>query len=90
MRRPFTLPIAATLALVTALAVASPSGLLEAQRARTGTKFFADDPLMKVADTQDAAKVQPRELSLTYDAQHQSLRTPRAQGRRARRERQHD
>ncbi len=68
MRRPFTLPIAATLALVTALAVASPSGLLEAQRARTGTKFFADDPLMKVADTQDAAKVQPRELSLTYDA----------------------
>ena len=53
-----------------------PSGLLEAQRARTGTKFFDDDPLMRIADTQDAAKVQPREISLDLRREHQSLGRP--------------
>src|SRR4051812_48834871 len=68
MRPPFTLPLSSALAVVTALALANPSALLQAQRARTATKFYRDDPLQSVADTQDASKVQPREISLTYDA----------------------
>jgi hypothetical protein len=68
MRPRFTLPLSSALALVAALALAGPSSLLQAQRARAATKFFADDPLTRVADTQDASKAQPRELSLTYDA----------------------
>jgi hypothetical protein len=36
--------------------------------ARTAPRFYDDDPLICAADTQDASKVQPREISLTYDA----------------------
>ena len=36
--------------------------------ARTAPKFYDDDPVMRVVDTQDASKVAPRELSLVYDA----------------------
>src|SRR4051794_22048704 len=68
MRPPFTPPLSSALALVTALTLAGPSGLLHAQRPRAATKFFSDDPLKRVADTQDASKAQPREISLTYDA----------------------
>lgn len=46
------------------VAAAAPS----AQRARTAPMFYPDDPLTKVADTEDASKVQPREISLFYDA----------------------
>lgn len=59
-------PLAAVLALVTVASGAS--GLLSAQRSRTAPKFFTDDPLTKVADTEDASKVQAREISLVYDA----------------------
>src|SRR3954453_844433 len=68
MRSPFTLPLSSALALVIGLTLAGPPGLLQAQRARAATKFYPDDPLKSVADTQDASKVQPREISLTYDA----------------------
>ena len=63
MRRPFTARHAFTFA-----AVLTASGLLSASDTRTGPKFYDDDPIARVADTQDASKVQPRELSLTYDA----------------------
>lgn len=36
--------------------------------ARTAPKFYDDDPVMRVVDTQDASKVAPRELSLVLDA----------------------
>jgi hypothetical protein len=39
-----------------------------AQRARAVPVFRTDDPLARVTDTQDASKVQPREISLVYDA----------------------
>ena len=51
-----------------ALAVAIASAPLPAAQARKTPKFYSDDPLPRVADTQDASKVQPRELSLYYDA----------------------
>jgi len=35
---------------------------------RTAPKFYDDDPLMRAVDTQDASKVQPREISLMLDA----------------------
>ena len=35
---------------------------------RRAPKFYPDDPLPRVTDTQDASKVEPRELSLYYDA----------------------
>jgi hypothetical protein len=55
--------------LAGALAVSlAASGPLSARHSRTTPRFFDDDPLLKVADSQDASKVQPRELSLVYDA----------------------
>jgi len=36
--------------------------------ARTAPKFYDDDPIMRVVDTQDASKAAPREISLVYDA----------------------
>jgi len=44
------------------------ASLLAAASSRSGPKFYGDDPVTQVADTQDASKVKPRELSLTYDA----------------------
>lgn len=44
------------------------SVILSAEPTRTTPKFFGDDPVARVADTQDASKVQAREISLTYDA----------------------
>ncbi len=53
--------------LACAIALAG-SAVLSAQATRTTPRFYDDDPVARVADTQDAAKVQPREISLTYDA----------------------
>ncbi len=50
------------LTLLLAAAVAPPSGL-GAQRPR----FYADDPLQREPETQDASKVQAREIPLTPD-----------------------
>ena len=41
---------------------------LPAGQDRQGPRFYSDDPIARVPDTQDASKVQPRELSLVYDA----------------------
>jgi hypothetical protein len=49
------------------VAVVAASSLLTAQ-ARKAPKFYSDDPLSRVVDTQDASKVQPRRLALYYDA----------------------
>lgn len=55
--------------LLTALAaIVAASSLLSAERARTAPRFYDDDPIARVVDTQDASKAEPRELSLTYDA----------------------
>lgn len=48
----------------TALAAAA-SGLAQE---RTAPRFRADDPIARFPDTQDASKVEAREISLTYDA----------------------
>ncbi len=53
--------------LACAIALAG-SVVLSAQATRTTPRFYDDDPVARVADTQDASKVQPREISLTYDA----------------------
>lgn len=42
--------------------------ILSAEPTRTTPKFYEDDPVARVADTEDASKVQAREISLTYDA----------------------
>ncbi len=34
----------------------------------TGPRFYRDDPIARVADTQDASKAQERDISLYYDA----------------------
>ena len=44
------------------------TSLLCAAASRTGPKFYGDDPLASVVDTQDASRVKARELSLSYDA----------------------
>ena len=36
--------------------------------AQNGRRFYDDDPVSRVADTQDASKVQARDISLYYDA----------------------
>lgn len=66
-RRPS--PRLATAALGLALALGlTPGQPAHAQRARSGPRFFDDDPVTRVVDTQDASKVAPREISLAYDA----------------------
>ncbi|MGH9307817.1 MAG: hypothetical protein ACRD1U_00490 [Vicinamibacterales bacterium] len=50
-----------------AATLAAASSLVTAQ-GRVAPKFYSDDPIARVPDTQDAAKVQERELSLYYDA----------------------
>ncbi len=42
--------------------------LVSAAPARIAPKFYRDDPLTRVVDTQDASKVADRELSLYFDA----------------------
>jgi len=60
--------IALTGSLVVALAVVSYSTYASGPDSRKAPKFYDDDPLMRVVDTQDAAKVQPRQISLMLDA----------------------
>jgi hypothetical protein len=48
---------------VAVIAAAAVSG-----QERTAPRFYSDDPLTRVVDTQDASKVQPRDISLYYDA----------------------
>jgi hypothetical protein len=50
---------------IVAIAVA---GALPSGQERTAPRFYRDDPLTHVVDTQDASTVQPRDLSLYYDA----------------------
>jgi hypothetical protein len=50
-----------------ALALPMAASLVVAQE-RKAPRFYGDDPLTRVVDTQDASGVQPRELSLYYDA----------------------
>jgi hypothetical protein len=54
--------------LAFAAAVVWGSNILVAERARTAPKFYDDDPIQRAVDTQDASKVEDREISLTYDA----------------------
>jgi hypothetical protein len=53
---------------VALLAAATPSAALRAEQSRTAPRFYQDDPIARVPDTQDASRVQARELSLVYDA----------------------
>ena len=56
-------------ALAAFFALAAGSLVLAQQaEVRRAPKFYSDDPLPRVADTQDASKVEARELSLYYDA----------------------
>lgn len=54
------------LALVALLAASA--AVLGAQPQRTTPKFYDDDPIARAVDSQDASKVKPRDISLTYDA----------------------
>lgn len=44
------------------------AGVLTAGQERTAPRFYGDDPIARVTDTQDASKVQPRDIALYYDA----------------------
>lgn len=59
--------------LIVIALIAAP---LLAQPDRSAPKFLPDDPLLKIVDTQDASKVQPRDLSLIYDASVNLLGRP--------------
>ena len=48
--------------------LALTAGALAVGQERTAPRFYSDDPIARVDDTQDASKVQPRTLSLTFDA----------------------
>jgi hypothetical protein len=50
------------------LILAGALGSGQERQERSGPHFYSDDPIARVLDTQDASKVQARELSLTYDA----------------------
>ncbi|MCA1559266.1 MAG: hypothetical protein LC804_02980 [Acidobacteria bacterium] len=54
--------------LLTVSSALIASSLLYAQGPRTAPRFYDDDPVARVADTQDASKVQSRDISLYYDA----------------------
>jgi hypothetical protein len=57
------------LALLTLVAVAAAAAAAAAQApSRRAPKFYSDDPIARVADTQDASQVAAREISLYYDA----------------------
>lgn len=59
-RRAALLALAAIVAAAAAATAQGPS--------RRAPKFYSDDPIARVPDTQDASKVAPREISLYYDA----------------------
>lgn len=44
------------------------SAALTTGQERIAPRFYSDDPIELVADSQDASKVQPREIALYYDA----------------------
>ena len=51
-----------------ACAVLIATGSALAAQSPSAPRFYPDDPIARVADTQDASKVEERELSLYYDA----------------------
>jgi hypothetical protein len=55
------------IARVVAVAVTA-AAITSAASSRTSPKFYRDDPVTRVVDTQDASKVEERDLSLYYDA----------------------
>jgi hypothetical protein len=54
--------------LISLFALLIVAGTLLSGQDRTAPRFYSDDPIARVQDTQDASKAQPRELSQTYDA----------------------
>jgi hypothetical protein len=54
--------------LAATLAVLVAPLLSAAPQERTAPKFYDDDPIARVPETQDASKVEPRDISLSYDA----------------------
>lgn len=50
------------------LAVLIAAGALASGQGRTAPRFYSDDPIARVSDTQDASKAQPRDLANIYDA----------------------
>jgi hypothetical protein len=54
--------------IVLAAAVVCAASSLTAGQGRRAPKFYGDDPLTRVVDTQDASKVAERQISLYYDA----------------------
>src|SRR5437870_12543049 len=55
------------LCIRTACVLIALGATLTAQQ-RTAPHFYDDDPVARVADTQDASGVKAREISLTFDA----------------------
>ena len=62
---PFFIRTRTALPLAAAFVV---TALLPLAAQRPAPKFYDDDPLGRIEDTQDASNVQEREISLTYDA----------------------
>jgi hypothetical protein len=51
-----------------AAAIVCAASTIMAGQTRRAPKFYSDDPITRVVDTQDASKVAEREISLYYDA----------------------
>jgi len=65
MRRTRTWQLAVALALAAAFSANT-----------AGPKFYTDDPISRIVDSQDASKVQEREIDLIYDTLENSLSWP--------------
>jgi hypothetical protein len=50
------------------LAALTVSAVLTDGQERTAPRFYSDDPIARIVDSQDASKVQSRDISLYYDA----------------------
>lgn len=54
--------------LIVLASLAAATTLLSAGRPRTAPRFYDDDPIARVVDTQDASKAEAREISLVFDS----------------------
>ena len=62
--------------ILTPAACAAAVALLSITAGGQKPRFFPDDPLTRVADTQDASKVRPKEVNLVYDEARNLLGSP--------------
>jgi hypothetical protein len=61
---------------ITAACLTAALAVLSTTAGGQKPRFYSDDPISRVVDTQDAAKVQPKSVNLIYDEARNLLGTP--------------